>query len=184
MKTRVIILIVVLGVGAVLIGWVYESQLRQQVTSRELVVPDNIDYFLANLDYRAIGADGRLEYEFRSPRLEHFPRDDLSMIQTPSLQIHGHRDDWRVNAEEGEFQHGENLLTLRRDVVMNREGADPLRLTTESIRFEPDRDLVTTDTEVVIETRHGRIEAARASFDLANGIYRFTRSSATYHDGS
>ena len=185
MKSRLIILIVVLGVGAVLIGWIYESKLRQQVQPRELVVPDNIDYFLANLDYRAIDADGRLEYEFRSPRLEHYPRGDLSLIQTPSLQIHGHRDNWQVDAQEGEFQHGDNLLTLRRDVVMNRDGTDPLRLSTESIRFDPDRSLVSTDTEVVIETRHGHIKAARASFDLAAGIYRFTNSTAIYgNDGS
>ncbi len=185
MKSRLVILIVVLGIGAVLIGWVYEWQLRPQVESRELVVPDNIDYFLANLDYRAVDANGKLEYEFRSPRLEHFPRGDLSLIQTPSLQIYGHRDDWHVVAQEGEFRHGENLLTLRRDVVMNRDGPDPLRLSTESIRFEPGRSLVSTDAEVVIETRRGRIQAERASFDLAAGIYRFTRSSTTYrNDGS
>jgi lipopolysaccharide export system protein LptC len=185
MKSRLTILIAVLGFGAVLLGWVYESQLRTRVETRELVVPDNIDYFLANLKFRAIDDDGELEYALQSPRLEHFPRGDLSRIQTPALQIYSPRDDWRVVALEGEFRHAENLLYLRRDVVMNREGVDPLRLSTESIRFEPGRDFVATEAEVVIETRAGRIEAERASFDLAAGIYRFTRSSAIYHnDGS
>ncbi|HEY5738845.1 MAG TPA: LPS export ABC transporter periplasmic protein LptC [Gammaproteobacteria bacterium] len=185
MKSRLTILIVVLGIGAVLLGWVYESQLRTRVETRELVVPDNIDYFLANLKFRAIDDHGKLEYALQSPRLEHFPRGDLSRIETPALQIYSPRDDWQVVALEGEFRHADNLLYLRRDVVMNREGVDPLRLSTESIRFEPARDFVTTEAEVVIETHAGRIEAERASFDLAAGIYRFTRSSAVYHnDGS
>lgn len=185
MKSRLVILIAVLGVGAVLIGWVYESRLRPRVESRELVVPENIDYFLANLDYRAIDADGKLEYEFRSPRLEHFPHDDVSRIETPSLQIYGRHDDWRVDALEGEFRHADNQLYLRRQVVMNRDGADPLRLSTESILFEPDRGLVSSEDDVVIETRAGRIRAEQARFDLAAGIYRFTRSTAIYHhDGS
>ncbi len=185
MKSRLAILIAVLGVGAVLIGWVYESRLRPEVESRELVVPDDIDYFLANLVFRAIDADGNLEYEFHSPRLDHFPLDDLSRVETPSLQIYGQRDGWQVDAREGEFRHADNLLYLRREVVMERGGAEPLRLSTENMLFEPDRDFVSTQTDVVIETRNGRIEAARVSFDLAAGIYRFTRSSATYgNDGS
>ena len=185
MKSRLVILIAVLGVGAVLIGWVYESKLRSRVESRELVVPDDIDYFLANLKFRAIDDSGELEYEFQSPRLEHFPLGDLSRIETPLLQIHGRHHGWRVVAQEGEFRHADNQLYLRRDVVMNRDGAEPLRLSTESMLFEPGRDLVSTETEVVIETRQGNIRAARASFDLAAGIYRFTRSRATYlNDGS
>lgn len=185
MKARLSILILVLGVGAVLIGWVYESRLRSQVETRALEVPDNIDYFLANLDYRAIDASGALEYAFQSPRLEHYPLDDVSRIESPSLQIHGQRDGWEVDAREGEFRHADNLLRLRREVVMNRAGDDPLRVSTEILRFEPDRDLVSTEASVVIESRRGRIEADRASFDLAAGVYRFTRSRATYrNDGS
>jgi len=185
MKSRLLILIAVLGVGAVLLGWVYETQLRSRVESRVLEVPDNIDYFLANLNYRAIDTNGALEFAFQSPRLEHYPLDDVSHIESPALQIHGQRNGWEVAALEAEFHHADNLLRLRRQVVMYRTGADPLRLSTESLRFEPDRDLVSTEASVVIETGRGRIEADQASFDLAAGIYRFSRSRATYrNDGS
>lgn len=185
MKSRLLILIAVLGVGAVLFGWVYESKLRSRVESRELVVPDNIDYFLANLNFRSIDDQGEIEYQFQSPRLEHYPRNDVSWIETPSLQIRDDPDGWQVDALEGEFQHADNLLRLRRQVVMKREGADPLRVLTESIRFEPDRELVSSEASVVIESARGRIEAEQASFDLAAGIYRFTNSRGVYRrDGS
>ena len=185
MKYRLSILIALLGISAVLFGWVYESKLRFQIGTRELVVPDNIDYFFANLDYRSIDDSGRLDYEFHSPRVEHYPRGDVSRIQTPSLQIYSEPDGWKVDALEGEFLHADNLLRLRRQVVMERGGADPLQVLTESIRFEPDRELISSEASVVIESRRGRIEAERASFDLAAGIYRFTNSRGVYgRDGS
>lgn len=185
MKSRLSILIAVLGVGAVLFGWVYESKLRSRIETRELVVPDNIDYFLANLNFRSIDDRGEIEYQFQSPRLEHYPRNDVSWIETPSLQIRGDPDGWQIDALEGELQHADNLLRLRRQVVMQREGADPLRISTESIRFEPDRELVSSEASVVIESPRGRIEAEQASFDLASGVYRFTNSKGVYRrDGS
>ena len=176
MKFRVLILIAVLGVAAVVAGWIYESRLRPPAVAQELEVPDNIDYFLVNLNYRAIDEDGRLEYEFRSPRLEHFRRDDVSRIEVPSVDIYGDGGDWRVDALEGELRHTENLLRLSRDVVMQRAGPRPLQVLTERIRFEPDKDLVSSEADIVMLGNQGRIEAERGEFDLAAGVYRFKNS--------
>ena len=185
MKSRLLILVVVLGISAVVFGWVYESKLRPRIETHELEVPDNIDSFFANLDYRSIDDEGRLDYEFKSPRVEHYPRGDVSRIETPSVQIYSDPDAWKVDALEGEFLHADNLLRLRRQVVMERGGADPMQVFTESIRFEPDKELVSSEASVVIESRQGRIEAERASFDLAAGVYRFTNSRGVYRrDGS
>ena len=51
MKLRLLILVMVVGVAAVIAGWVYESRLRPQALSEELEVPDNIDYFLVLVTY-------------------------------------------------------------------------------------------------------------------------------------
>ena len=180
MKPRLIILVAVLGVAAVLAGWVYELRLRSPLQPQELLVPDNIDYFLTELDFRSIDDSGKLEFAFRSPRLEHFRRDDVSIIETPSLRIYTEPENWQVVAQEGEFVHRDNLLRLSRRVVMDRSGADPIRISTESIRFEPDLDRITAESPLVIESSRGRIEAEQASFDLAGGVYRFNRSRAVY----
>ena len=182
MKARLLVLIAVLGVGAVVIGWIYESRLRPPAEARELEVPDNIDYFLANLNYRAIDDSGRLEYEFRSPRLEHYPRDDVSRIELPSVDIYGSDGEWRVDALEGELRHAENLLRLSREVVMLRSGDNPLRVLSERLRFEPDRDLVSSEASIVVLSEQGRIEAERGVFDLADKVYRFSNSRTILHD--
>ena len=183
MKSRALIFILVLGIIAVAVGWVYESQLRPRIEPAELIIPDNIDYFLTNLNYRAINATGALDHQFSSPRLEHYPRDNISLIEVPALEIYRASDHWRVNALQGELQHQGNLIWLREQVIMQKTGADPIEILTESIRFEPARDLVSSDMAVLIRSKQARIEAQAAVFDLAARVYRLTRTRAVYYRG-
>ena len=118
MKSRVFIFVIIFGFGAIVVGWVYESSLRPSEKKVSLVFPDDIDYFLTNLHYRALRADGKLDFQFLSPRLEHFPRNDISRFEEPSMQVY-----------------------------------------TESISFEPDRDLVSTDSEILMVSPQTRIRA-------------------------
>ena len=183
MKSRALIFVLVLGIIAVAAGWIYESQLRSRIETVELIVPDNIDYFLTNLNYRAVNASGNLDYEFSSRRLEHYPRNDVSMIEVPALNIYRDSNHWRVNALQGELQHAGNLLWLREQVIMQKTGGDPFEILTESIRFEPGRDLVSSEKEVLMRSKQARIEAQAAVFDLAANVYTFTATRAIYYHG-
>lgn len=183
MKSRITIFVLLLGIIAVAVGWVYESRLRTRVETAALQIPDNIDYFLTNLNYRAINDFGNLDFEFSSPRLEHHTRNDVSLIEAPALDIYRESDHWRVNAQQGELQHQDNLLWLRRQVVMQKSGANPFELLTESIRFEPDSNLVSSETTVLMRSKQARIEAEAAVFDLAGKIYRLSNTRAVYYHG-
>lgn len=183
MKSRALIFILVLGIIAVAAGWVYESQLRSRIETAELIIPDNIDYFLTNLNYRAVDASGDLDYEFSSRRLEHYPRNDVSLIEVPALTIYRDSSHWQVNARQGELQHEGNLLWLREQVIMQKTGNDPLEILTESIRFEPDRDLVSSDSNVLMRSKQATIEAQAAVFDLAANVYKLSRTRAVYYYG-
>jgi LPS export ABC transporter protein LptC len=179
-KKRILAFVLIFGIGAIATGWIYESRLGSKVDRADLIIPDNIDYFLANFRYRSMSTDGAVDYEFKSPRLEHYPGTDTSNIELPSLQIHRNNNQWQVDAHEGEFIHQDNVLRLRDQVVMQRHGTNPMQIYTDSIRFEPDRDLVSTEAGVLIRARRIRIEAEQAVFDLARKIYRFNRTRATY----
>ncbi len=182
MKFRVLAFVVIFGIGAIAVGWVYESRLRPQPKQVELLVPDNIDYFLTQFTYRSMNSEGRLDFEFSSPRLEHHPRHDTSQIDIPSLQIFRDRDRWQIDSNNGEFQHRLNLLRLQNRVIMRRYGAESFALYTDSVSFEPDRDLVTVESPMLMQTVNGQIEADTASFDLADKVYRFSRARALYDD--
>jgi hypothetical protein len=64
---------------------------------------------------------------------------------------------------------------------MQKAGADPIEMRTESIRFEPDQDLVSSEASVVMRTKQARIEAEQAIFDLAGKVYRLTKTRAVYN---
>lgn len=181
MKLRIIVLVFVLGIGAIAVGWVYESRLRTKIERADLIIPDNIDYYLTNLRYRTMKTDGKVDYEFNSPRLEHYPRTDVSVIEVPSLKIFRDRDHWQVDATSGEFAHQDNILHLRNQVVMQKHGDNPMQMYGESISFEPDRDLVTSDGKITLRSKQARIEAEQAFFDLAGKVYRFNKTRATYY---
>jgi len=183
MKLRIPVFVLVLGVGAIAAGWIYETRVRPITDRADLIIPDNIDYYLTNLHYRSMNTDGNVDYEFKSPRLEHYLRTDVSTIEIPSLKIFRDRDPWQVEAKIGEFEHQVNILHLRESVVMQRQGDNPLRINAESISFEPDQDLVISDSRISMLSDQATIEAERAEFDLGGKIYRFNNTRATYYDG-
>ena len=61
---------------------------------------------------------------------------------------------------------------------MQKQGPSPMQVYTESITFEPDREMVSTDREILMVSPQARIRAERAEFDLARKIYRFSKTRA------
>ncbi len=184
MKLRLLFLVVILGIGAIALGWVYESRIRSEEDKVDLAIPDNIDYFLTNLHYRVMNTDGALDYEFRSPRLEHYPSSDVSAIEVPSMKIYrGAGDHWLADALNGEFRHRENLIRLRNQVVIQRQGDNPFQMYTESIRFEPDLNLVTSEAKVLMRSKQAQIEAEQAIFDIGAMVHRFSKTHSVYYNG-
>jgi LPS export ABC transporter protein LptC len=182
MKFRIYILVAVLGVSAIIAGWIYESRLRPVGEKAELAIPDNIDYFLTNMNYRAMTETGEPDFAFQSPRLEHYPVTDVSQIEVPSMQIYRAPAPWLVDARSGEFRHRENLLRLSNQVVMRREGEQPIQVHAERMRFELDTDLITSESDIVIESEESYIEAEHAVFDLANGVYSLRNAKTIYYN--
>lgn len=182
MKIRTYILIAVLGISAIVTGWLYESRVRPAQEQADLKIPDNIDYFLTHLDYRAMAETGHPDFAFQSPRLEHQPVTDISHIQIPSMQIFRDPDPWLVDALKGEYRHRENVLRLMHQVVMRREGSEPVEIHAERMRFEPDIDLVTSESAIVMQNEVSRIEADHAVFNLADRVYSMRNARTIYHN--
>ena len=185
MKSRLLLLVLFLGCAAVAFGWIYESSVKPEQETARLLFPDDIDYFLTNLHYRELNDDGRLDFEFRSPRLEHYPLGDVSKMQVPSMRIESPSGPWQADAVRGEYRHEIEMLNLSEDVVLVKRGDDPMQVYTESLNFEPELDRVHTDVDILLVSSQARIEAKSAEFDLAGRIYRFTQARSVYkHEDS
>ena len=181
MKTRLFIFVAVFGIAAIAIGWVYESNLSPKQEKKQSTIPDDIDYFLTNMTYRMLNAEGELDFQLHSPRLEHYPHNDVSSIELPSMQVYTEADPWQIDALSGEIEHGDETLRLRDKVVMQKSGARPMQVFTDDILFEPNRNLVTAKTDILMLDHEARIEAEQAQFDLSGKVYKFSNARTVYH---
>jgi LPS export ABC transporter protein LptC len=103
-------------------------------------------------------------------------------MEVPSMQIATDSGPWQVDAIFGEFLHQENQLNLRQQVVMLKQGDAPMQVYTESISFEPDRELARAESPILMLGRQTRIQAQSAEFDFAAQIYRFDQTRSVYRD--
>jgi lipopolysaccharide export system protein LptC len=184
MKPFYVVALIVVIFAAITVGWVYQSRSKLATVSPELEIPTDIDYFLAELKYQIINKTGSLDYQLNSPYLEHFPRDDISLIRQPVIDVYRETGDWNIQAQKGELKHQQNLLLLSDDVVVKRLGANALQISAESMLFEPDRDLITSDKRVVIESDNSRVSGDMAVFDLHNQVYSMKNTRSIYNHDS
>ena len=177
------IVFTLLGITAIAAGWFYESRWQVTTGKAELAIPDHIDYFMTRLTYRSMTKAGQPDFIFRSPRLEHHKTTNVSHIQLPSMEIFRDSGLWMVNALRGEYEHGDNMLHLIHEVVMQRKNDRPIEIRSNRMRFEPDIDRITSESHILIESATSRIEAEQAVFDLAGRIYSMRNAKTIfYHD--
>jgi len=176
----IIIVVIVVIIGAIAAGWISESRSKLATAGPELEIPTDIDYFLAEVKYQIFNSTGALDYQVYSPYMEHFPLNDISRIKFPIINVYRENGDWNVKARNGKLMHQQNILQLSDSVVMKRLGANPMQISSESMLFEPSRDLMTSETNVVIESENSRITGDMAVFDLHNQVYSMKNIRAIY----
>ncbi len=178
-----ILLVVAAGLLAIVVGWFYQEQLKERdIAVSELEIPDNIDYYFTDMTYRAMKDNGEPDYLFTSPRLEHLVRGDTSLIETPEVTIFDNGNRWQVVAGQAQLFHQTEVLQLERDVIMQKQGENPLRLESEIAVFEANDDIVSFPQDVLITSSEARISAASGSFDLKNNVFRFNQTRTIYQD--
>ena len=175
------LLIVVVAI-AVTAGWLFDP--RSETTGEPaLQAPDNIDYYMTGVDYRAFDDQGRLQYRLHTPYLEHFIREDASHLQTPRIDYYA--EDGRVQLEStsGVLNHPQDILDLRREVRLSRRhGAVPFELTSDALILHSADERIEIPAPLTLLQRGLTLHAADATLDMKTGQHRFSRVRATYED--
>jgi len=143
-------------------------------------VPDNIDFYLAAVDYRALGSDGQLRYRLQSPMLEHYQREDVSRAREPRIEYRLPGQRWQLQAQQAELQHREDRLLLENRVLLSRDGNRPIQLSTERLELQTATQQVTLPGALRLDSPALRLEAGSARLLLDQGRYRFDRVRATH----
>jgi len=109
--------------GAIAVGWVYQSSSKDKIARPELEIPTDIDFFLSQLNYRVFNKSGNLDYQLQSPYLEHFIKDDISRIEHPMIRIYLASGDWKVKASRGSIIHQQEWVELDKDGDKNHDNS-------------------------------------------------------------
>ncbi len=179
------IFILVIGVAiAVSIGWFFDTRPVISKTS-ELKVPDNIDYYLSGVHFKAFDQDGNPQYILQSPYLEHFIREDRSDINQPAIQYYSDDQRWHILARQGSLHHPTEIFQLSHQVEMQRlDEIDPIQLEAELMEFNPKQDLVNIPQSLTLKTDELQLQAESAIFDLQNKRHQLNRVQASYQRGA
>jgi len=173
-----VLALVSLAIG---IGWFYDRKL-EPATTDALLLPDNIDYYLSKVNYRAMNLQGTIHYQLRSPYLEHYIREDTSHIQQPDIQLNGEVSAWQIRATKGILKHTEEIFELKQKVEMLRDSiVDPMRLNTELMVLRPQTNLVEIPSALTLISSQLQLQASSAMLDIDKNRYQFTRVKATHH---
>lgn len=180
MKAPVIIAMIALAtIVAITMGWFYEP--KKTISRPDLEIPTDIDYFLSKVRYKSMNDLGHLDFEMQSPYLEHLTASNISLIDKPTMQIYRDADDWQIKSLHGKLFHEQNSLQLEDNVIMLREGNNPLRVRSEVMLFQPDLDLVSAKKTIEIKSGAAIIHGSEGVFDLKNRVYSLKNTKAIYY---
>ncbi len=181
MKLRLLLLTFLLVGGALVIGWLFDKQSMLAPTRDSFQIPDNIDYYLSQVDYRAMNEQGKLNYRLQTPYLEHYIREDTSLIQQPRFQFLGEPAQWMIRSQKASLQHREERFELTRQVELKRESRlNPLRLSTSLMILLARDKIVDIPQPLKLTTPTLALQADSAKIHMDRELYQFSGVKATY----
>jgi LPS export ABC transporter protein LptC len=180
MKPQFLFLFLMMLIIAVVIGWFYNRQILP-VAQNQLQIPDNIDYYLSGVKMKSFNEQGNTSYQLNSPFLEHYVREDISVIQQPDIHYFADNGDWSMSAREGKLIHKTDIYEFQQQVEIQRtHTSQAMQLTSEQMIFNPDKKTLKLPVALQMKTDRLDLHAASAMLDMKNEQHVFQRVNAIY----
>jgi LPS export ABC transporter protein LptC len=180
MKLRFLLMFIVTLVGAIVAGWFFDRQ-NLPIVQNQLQIPDNIDYYLSGVKLKTYNKQGSPGYQLNSPYLEHFVREDISLIQQPDIRYFSADADWLMAANQGKLIHQEDIIELQQKASIKRNQLNsPMLLTSEQMIFNPDQETVELPVALRMKNNQLDLKAQSAMLDMKHEHHIFQRVNATY----
>jgi len=112
------------------------------------------DYYLEDFETLKLGANGEPEYIFNGASLIHYPKTDVSEIESPYLTLNRGEAIWTVQSSKGRLTTDPDVFTLEGAVTMHRSATSEfaaLVISTNDLRVHTADNRV--ETEQVIEIK-------------------------------
>ena len=180
MKFRFLFIFMLSLVAAIISGWFFDRQ-SLPVVQNPLQIPDNIDYYLAGIKLKTYNEQGEPHYQLNSPYLEHFVREDISMIQQPDIRYFDQQADWQMSSRQGKLIHQDETLELNQDASLQRQRPQQwLLVKSEQMIFHPNQETIHLPQPLTLHSNELELKADSARLDIKNNHHLFQRVSAIY----
>ncbi len=131
-----------------------------------------IDFYITNSHTTQFNAEGQLHYSFRAARIDHLQQSDVSLMQSPNLELwRGTEYPWHITSLRGESSPGGKEIRLYEQVSIERhdEKQRPFLLTTSQLTYLTDTDHAHTAEPVQINSAQGVTTATGMNAYLKQG---------------
>jgi lipopolysaccharide export system protein LptC len=147
---------------AALSFWALEIARRSADDTRGPTVRTEPDYFIEDFTYTRMSVSGKAQYVISGKKLIHYPVDDSSTVEQPSLRSYSSlRDPMTLHSRTAKITTNQKELHFYGDVTLERpqsRGTDSLRIDSDYMLARPNQDIVKTDRKVVIQLGTSRME--------------------------
>ena len=129
------------------------------------------DYFMEGVVSRNFDQNGQLSHVLKSPRIDHYQDQQISLMQQPHIQLA--RPDgtpWEVSAQSAQAEHRSEKLVLRDQVSLTRAGEGgvaSLRMDTDKLVVDLSTRIAETAADVRFTSPGGQISGTGLHANLA-----------------
>lgn len=137
------------------------------------------DYFVEDFSYTRLAPNGKAQYLITGSKLVHYPADDSSVIEQPSVRsFSAQSSPMTLQAKRAKITRQQREVHLYDDVRLERpqtRGKDPVVVKSDYMLALPDEDIVKTDRQV--EIRVGQSTLAGTGMVADNAKHQMTLQS-------
>lgn len=159
--------------GLVLIALIIGLTLHEwedQVPLRDNTQPTGPALVVEGAKAHSFSETGELSYRLTAERLSRFEDIQRTEMVSPRVEVIRTDQRWTVNADSGIVEGPDNDLLLAGNVLAQRRGDAPLRLSTARLRYFPEGNRVEAPSDVVIQHPGGETRAGHLDADIGTGI--------------
>jgi LPS export ABC transporter protein LptC len=180
MKLRFLFIFMLTLLAAVVAGWFFDRQ-NLPMVQNPLQIPDNIDYYLSGVKLKSFDKQGSPDYQLNTPYMEHFVREDISLIQQPDIRYFSDDADWLMAAKKGKLIHKSEIIELQQKASIRRNQINnSMHLISEQMIFNPDQETVELPVALTMHSDQLDLKAQSAMLDMKHERHVFQRVNATY----
>ena len=134
--------------------WYFHQPQKIQKLDNE-TLSSTIDATVVQLTVRQFDAKGNLVNVLRTPLLQHIPKDDVSLLQTPRIYIaQENQPAWEIQSQKAKSVAGGASITFMQQVIVHQNADEKTQestLKTEEVVYYPKLKKATTDLLVTYE---------------------------------